>query len=271
MKPCSLLLLLLLAPIGMRAQCAADTTVSDKVITNARMIAVGATNILDTYLSPEKYRGTSVRYISHTTRDKDGSPWARTIEHEGELAYADNRAGEGGEMAGAYTFRYGVHYRWSFLEDRLHLRGGLLGAVRLGFLYNVRGSNNPAQLQAALHVDPSFAADYRFPLFGIPFTARYEASAPIVGLMFSPHYGQSYYEIFQRGNYDRNVVVTTVGSTPSLRQSLSLDFPLLRLTWRIGYLCDINQAKVNQLKSHAYTHAFMIGVVKRFKLVKIRP
>ena len=31
---------------------------------NALMLGVGYTNILDTYLSPEKYRGTDVRFIS---------------------------------------------------------------------------------------------------------------------------------------------------------------------------------------------------------------
>lgn len=36
--------------------------------TNAMMIGVGATNLLDTYLSPEKYRGLDVRFLSHTRR-----------------------------------------------------------------------------------------------------------------------------------------------------------------------------------------------------------
>lgn len=37
--------------------------------TNAMMIGVGATNLLDTYLSPEKYRGLDVRFLSHTRRE----------------------------------------------------------------------------------------------------------------------------------------------------------------------------------------------------------
>ena len=41
--------------------------------TNAMMIGVGATNLLDTYLSPEKYRGLDVRFLSHTRREKDST------------------------------------------------------------------------------------------------------------------------------------------------------------------------------------------------------
>lgn len=59
----------LLAITAATAMAQQDTIVQDKVVTNAKMLGVGATNLLDTYLSPEKYRGTELRYISHTTRN----------------------------------------------------------------------------------------------------------------------------------------------------------------------------------------------------------
>ena len=40
---------------------------------NALMLGVGYTDILDTYLSPEKYRGTDLRFLSHTRREKDST------------------------------------------------------------------------------------------------------------------------------------------------------------------------------------------------------
>ena len=252
-----------------RAQ--SDTITSDKVITNARMAAIGSADILDTYLSPEKYKGVELRYISHTTRDSERSRWSRRITHQGSISYADNRSGNGAEMAGAYFFQYAWLYNWRLSGNRLNLKAGAAADATIGFIYNTRNGNNPAQARAMVNITPTGSADYRFTLAGRPFTARYELNIPLCGLMFSPNYGQSYYEIFSRGNYDRNIVPTTFVCSPSVRQMLSLDFTIGRTTLRAGYLCDIQQARVNNLKSHIYTHAFMIGVVRRFKLIKIHP
>ena len=222
-----------------------DTLYSNKVITNAQMLGIGGASILDTYLSPEEYSGWELRYVS--------------------------RSGNGSEMAGMYTFTYGVHYNWDFMGGRFNVMAGAQADLDVGFLYNTRNGNNPAQARLALNIAPSAAATYRFRLGRVPMSARYQASVPLFGVMFSPNYGQSYYEIFSRGDYDHNVVPTTVASTPSLRQMLTVDFTLGRTTLRVGYLGDYRQAKVNNLKYHTYSNMFLIGFVRTFKLTNIIP
>ena len=241
---------------------------------NALMLGVGYTDILDTYLSPEKYRGTDLRFLSHTRREKDSTCLVHQLLHEGCIATADNRSGNGGEIGGGYTFAYSLLRKWQMPVGSCHLRllAGGTAELSVGFLYNTRGSNNPAQARLALQLKPTVAADFDFRLFRRqqrPFTLHYEASAPLCGLMFSPNYGQSYYEIFSRGNYDHNCVPTTIASTPSLRQMLTLDFRALHTTWRIGYLSDWRQASVNNLKQHTYTHALVFGIVRRFRIEKL--
>lgn len=241
-----------------------------KLVTHAKLIGVGATQILDTYLSPEHYNGVDVRFLSHTVRERKGSDWSRQLVWQGNVAFADNRANEGSEMAGTLNFQYAIHHRWQLLAGRLRLKAGAMVDANVGFLYNTRNGNNPAQARLSLDLSPSVAAAYDFRLWGKPLTLNYEASVPLVGLMFSPNYGQSYYEIFSEGNYDHNLVPTTFGSTPSLRQMLTVDFRLLHTTWRVGYLGDYRQASVNHLKSHTYTHAVVIGVVKKFSVLKLK-
>ena len=248
-----------------------DTIRNNKIITNAQMIGIGAVNILDTYLSPEKYRGTELRYISHTLRERGDSRWSRLIVHQGNMSYSDNRSGNGGEIAGAYTFSYGVHYNWNFFDGSLNVKAGAQADVNVGFLYNTRNSNNPAQARLSLNISPSAAATYRFRLWQHNYSLRYELSVPLMGLMFSPNYGQSYYEIFSRGNYDHNIVPTTFGSTPSLRQMLTFDFSLGRTTLRLGYMDDFQQARVNNLKYHSYSNMLLIGIVRQFNITKIVP
>ena len=100
----------------------------------------------------------------------------------------------------------------------------------------------------------------------MPLKASYEVGIPLMGFMFSPNYGQSYYEIFNRGNYDHNVVFTHPVNAPSLRQMLAIDATFGRTTLRIGYLGDIRQSKVNNIKAHTYTHAFVLGFTRKFSV-----
>lgn len=237
-------------------------------IRQVKMIGVGATQLLDTYLSAEKYRGVELRVLSQTERKKVDKVFSYEWLHEGGLVHAKNRSGNASEMAGSYHAAYGYYYNMDLLNSRLSLRLGARVGGYLGFVYNSRNSNNPAQARVALHLMPTAAAAYRFHWGGRPLAIHYEVSMPLCGVMFSPNYGQSYYEIFSKGNYDRNIVPVTIASTPSLRQTIALDFHWGRTTWRVGYWGDYQQARVNQLKRHSYTHTLMVGYVQQFTLLK---
>ena len=247
-----------------------DTDVADKEVINTQMIGIGSTNMLDTYLSPEKYKGAEFRYISHTIRMVPGDKWSQEIMHQGIMGEGSDRAEDGTLMTGLYTLTYVLQRSWQLNADRLNITLGGMADFSVGGTYSARNQNNPAQLRLSMQLGPSASATYRFRLFKKAFSARYECSIPLIGLMFSPNYGQSYYEIFSRGNYEHNAVVTTPFSAPSMRHMLTLDTRILGATIRIGYLNDIQQAKVNGLKQHYYTHALLIGWVKHFKTKNIK-
>ncbi len=226
------------------------------------MLAIGSANLLDTYLSAEKYSGTELRYISTLTKNTRWHNIRQTIFHEGKLDVVSNRADNNDELGGMYRFQYHLRRQWAWANGFSLEAGGGIGA-ELGFLYNTRNSNNPAQAYAALQLLPSAAASQRIRVFNWPVRLRYEACVPLLGLAFSPNYGQSYYEIFSRGNYDHNIVPTTILSTPSLRHMLTADIPLSRKhssALRIGYLGDYQQAELNNLKRHQYAHMLIIGI-----------
>ena len=234
----ALLALFTLPNLPLRAQVD-----SAKVITSSRMIGIGGTNILDTYLSAEHFKGFGLSFF---TRD---------------------RANSRKELEGAYNFYWGKLYNWSFCDDKLILQAGGVANVSLGFIYNTSNSNNPAQARAHLNLMPTGVAAYRFTLFNKQMLVRYELNLPLAGVMFSPNYGQSYYEIFNRGNYDHNVVFTTFANAPEWRQMLTIDAKLSN-SWalRLGYLGNYQQYKVNNLKQHVYTHRFLIGITRRFSI-----
>ena len=243
-------------------------TAQEVVRTSTYQVGVGSTNILDTYLSQEHFSGTGITYLYTTDRARTDRSWHTLMEHQANLSKVSDRPEQVDELQGDYTFFIGRLRRWNLLSDRLTLEAGGMAAVNIGFIYNTYNSNNPAQARFSLNLMPTGAASYRFRLFSRNAALRYEVQLPLAGVMFSPNYGQSYYEIFNRGNYDHNCVPTTIGSTPSLRQMLTLDFRLARTTLRVGYLGTIDQSRVNNLKTHVYTHSFMIGVVRRFRTIK---
>lgn len=252
----TLTLLLLMVSAGAKAQKE-----------NASLISIGHVDILDTYLSQEKATGLELRYNKERLNRKlveSGDTtvaklrkWSSFVSQEALVTKAGTRGNSNSILGAMYNLRLGWHYNID--PSPLNVRFGLLGDFVLGGLYNTRNSNNPAQLKLALSVDPSVLATWKFSIKGKPFALRYEASAPLLGIAFSPNYGQSYYEIFTRGSYDHNVVFTSLASGFQVQQQLLLDFRLWKTTFTIGYLNDIRQLSANSLKYHQYTHAVTIG------------
>ena len=235
-------------------------------VTSTYQIGGGTVNILDTYLSQEKFKGGGATLLLTSERQREGRNWLTAIEHEVNFNSAEDRAKTVSELQGDYTLLMGRYRRWQF--GKIELKAGVLGALNAGFIYNTSNSNNPAQARLSLNVMPSAVVSKPFTLFRQQFAVRYELDLPLAGVMFSPNYGQSYYEIFNRGNYDHNIVPTTFISAPNMRQQLSIDWQAGR-SWdlRVGYLGNYQQAEVNHLKQHIYNHRLMIGVVKRFRTV----
>ena len=258
----------------------------------SHMIGIGPSRILDTYISQEKFSGVGITYLYIRAGKKPNKRWQNNIEHEVDLSKTRDRSHTTSMLEGNYNLYWGrvatVASRTSRTSrtsegeetsrtsrtsrpsipsrasiPRFHLQAGLAANVNLGFLYDMSTSNNPAQARFALNLMPVGIATYGFNIKEQHFSLRYELNLPLVGLMFSPNYGQSYYEIFSRGNYDHNIVPTTFVSAPNFRQLLTLDWQVSE-KWavRVGYLGNYQQADVNHLKSHIYTHRFVIGITK---------
>ena len=100
-----------------------------------------------------------------------------------------------------YNFQYNVHYafgKWMLGNGTLTATadGGI--DANIGFLYNMRNGNNPAQLYLNMNLAPSASATYTFRLWGKPFQVRYEVQSPLVGLMFAPTSVKATTKYFQK-------------------------------------------------------------------------
>lgn len=262
----SVLLILLMSCAGVLAQ---DSLSHDKYIVRSVMVGAGKTNVYDTYLSPLEYRGPELRFMHESmrmTRLMGGSVSAQRIVQV-NASSTDNISKSGKSYSGMVNWTYALHYQYN-VDDRLKILFGPMLDLNGGFIYNTRNSNNPAQAKVYGSIDASAMAIYKLRIGRYPMTLRYQANIPFMGLMFSPEYGQSYYEIFSLKHSGKNVLFTSFHNAPTVCQMLTLDFPIGKTIMRAGYLCDIQQAKVNNLKSHFYSHNFMIGFVRNFQMIR---
>ena len=256
---------LLQAPLA----CYSNISSGFKATERRNMLIIGTANSLDTYLSPLTYRGTELRFTSQTVHNRKERNWTHTLTHGLRLARETMRTNDGVRLEGGYDFSCSwqrkIVNRTVGYWGRLMVTAGAGVDATVGFRYNAQNSNNPAQAEAAVCFTPAMAADWRFflvsPKSGRRRTLglRYEAAVPLAGMMFSPAFGQSYYEIFSRGNYDHNLCPVWVGNALSVRQRLLFTFKLLGKPLFIGYEADIRQAHVNDIKYHRYTNAAVLG------------
>ena len=274
MKQVHLFMLYVLAsvPASLRAENVMLEPVPDRHPTErALLVGWGRTSQLDTYLSPMEYTGMQVSVLAQMERMTHLADYHISFQSSfhGVFTSTDNPAGTAEYLGGRLAYDAGWHYHYSPLQN-LDLKGGALVGADAGFLYNDRNGNNPAQGRFSLDLSLSAGASYAFSIKKLPLRVNYQADLPMVALMFCPEFGESYYEISQRG-VGHDIICAHPGNALSLRQLLTLDFRLPRVTLRVGYLCDIRQQNARSLKYHDVSHSIMFGMVRHFQLLRGKP
>ena len=240
--------------------------------THTALFGIGRVNHLDTYLSPLEYKGPELTFLNETHRALGRNPHILfTTLLQGEFSYTDNPTANAHDMGGSIRYDAGWGRQWkNVLWKNLDLTAGGMAGGTLGFLYSNRNGNNPAQARANIAASAFVRADYRFKIKKQTLALRYQAHLPLVGMAFMPQYGQSYYDIFDRGNYDHNVRCTYPGNSLSLRQLLTIDIPIRHARLSLGYLSDLRQLHVNGIKQHQYDRSFVIGYVRELRYGGLR-
>lgn len=222
----------------------------------------GYTSLLDTYLSPLSYGGGQVSLQSERFGQLtcENGRWFAQSLFTLHADYTTPRTGSGLTIGGMADYSYTYYYR------PLHTNGwslyvGPQGQLRIGGIYNLRNSNNPAQLKLGVNLAASVMGKYAFALWSTPMSVRLQADVPLFGFAFAPDYGQSYYEIFYLGHEDNCMHVTAPHNNLSLRTGLSYDVQFRSCTMRLSLLSDLYQWRLGNQQYHMFTHSVMLGYV----------
>ena len=246
----------------------ADSSARTRFITRATMYGVGFTNVFDTYLSPQEYKGVDFRISRESmrmTKWMNGNVSLQSF-FQADLGYTHNRVDNNNMFSGLANWNYGLLIIFRLLLTSNSCRRTY--RLKWWLCLQSRNGNNPAQARAYINLDASGMAIWDLRIKNYPISLRYQVNLPFAGIMFSPNYGQSYYEIFTLGNWNGVINFTSLHNQPSLRQMLTVDFPVGRAKMRLAYLWDAQQSKVNDIKTHTYSHVFMVGFVKELFLIR---
>lgn len=262
-------IIILLCLCIFKVQAQEDTLQTNRYVMRSTLYGLGQTNVLDTYLSPMEYTGPELRFLRENMRM---TKWmngkvSRQKLFQAHISLTENAAATSSVFAFLANWNLAYHYQIR-INDGLKVMFGPNLDINGGMVYNLRNSNNPINARAYANLGASGMAIYRFRVMEYPFVLRYQLNVPMFGLMFSPEYGQPYYEMSISKNWSKNIYFTSLHNQPAFRQLLTLDFPIKSTVLRVGYIGDIQQAKINHLKSHTWSHSMMIGFVKNFYLLK---
>jgi hypothetical protein len=248
------------------------TQPSEKVplIYRSTLVGMGNAVVYDTYLSPLKYTGANFGIIEEQLKMTGWGKGNISAQHlfTLEIAETKNPMKTATGYAGSLEYGYGLHYRFKPVH-KIQFFAGMQADALLGFIYNTRNSNNPVTGKANLNLNVSGMAAYKFRIKKQDFLLRWQVNVPVAGGLFSPEFGQSYYEIGE-GDTHNLIHFASLHNQWTMRNLFSVELPFTFCALRLAYMNWIYETRVNDLDTHISSNSFYIGVSRNFFIVPNR-
>ncbi len=228
-----------------------------KPINKSTLFGVGGVGLYDSYLSPLKYNGTTISILHDRVSPSFFLKDKLIIQQQFlfQSAISSNPVGTANYFYGNISYNLNSFYDF-FKNNSMRILGGGGLDLSLGGLYNNRNSNNPVSIKTSTNLHLSVMGIYNWKRF----TFRWQMSTPFIGVLFSPKYGQSYYEIFSLGNSSGVVKLASLYNQYSLTNYFTVDIHARKHTFRIGYLGNYYITNVNSLNTNILSHQFVLGL-----------
>lgn len=222
--------------------------------------------VLDDYLSSNVFSGPALAFSLESVRKREGSEnLYRSRFSMFNVGWLKNASQRGRDL----TLWVNIHDAWLFRffeNSSFTVLAGPEWNTGIGAVYTMRSTNNPAQLKLNTAAGIGAQGTWRFQYWKLPKMAlRLNLDMPLLGVNFSPEYGQQYYEIWQYGQLGPSLHLSWPGNLQAMSHRLSLDIPVRKTQLRIGYDGDFFRYNMDGLKTRIYTHSVTIGVVRRIE------
>lgn len=261
MKRLFVILLIMVQALAMQAQ-ATDSVPVLRPVASMFMAGVGSARVLDTYLTPITYSGTSVSLAYAATQATGFAPekWVRQLAVGIDYGRVKNPVGNNAMHTLMLEGQWGIMHRWNGVWHRgLQLMLGGMTQLRGGVIYNASNSNNVVSVKARWSLGLMGMAVYNTRLGRLPMTVAWQASLPVAGVFFSPDYDESYYEMYL-GNHSGLAHMGWWGNRFDMTNLVTADMHFGNTVVRLGYRNRVERSWVRNLNTRITTHELVLGV-----------
>lgn len=152
----------------------------------------------------------------------------------------------------------GFHYHLR-PQKGMHLLVGGVMDLDFGMKLNSRNINNPVNVDLSTNLNLSAVLMYDFVLLKRPMQLQFKLENPLLGCMFVPLQGASYYEIFQLGDMSNAFHFSSLHNKQGVDETISLDVPFSRSIWRFGLNFHNLKYTANDMVFRRSEFSLMVG------------
>lgn len=160
-------------------------------------------------------------------------------------------------VAGAYAL--GIRYHYRPFEKWVILMGGNVEG-EFGVRVNSRNVNNPVNLDIAGNLNATLGASYLLPTRRRTLKFDAQAEMPLVGVMFVPYPGLSYYELYLSKQLSEAIFLSSLHNRQGGKLALSVEVPFRRSTLHAGWRYTELKYKGSGPVFAISGHSFMVGI-----------
>ncbi|MDR0768307.1 MAG: DUF3316 domain-containing protein [Dysgonamonadaceae bacterium] len=264
----TLCIFLLFLPVAFLARSQEEKLVP--LTYQSSLIGFGTSRVYDSYLSPLIYSGSNVGILYEKMCMAGWGNGNFSPQHQLFFDYSctGNKTNTASDHTGLIEYDYTVYYRFN-LNDDFQVFAGAQAGVLLGFIYNSRNGNNPVSAKGNVNLGLSGIAAYKLMIKSQPVRFRYQFNLPVAGGVYSPQFGESYYEI-GLGNSEKLFYLSSFHNHFAFKNILSVELPLNWLTFRATFANSFYQTIINDLTTQWHSNTFYLGVSKNFYTVNGR-
>ncbi|MFZ4581572.1 MAG: DUF3316 domain-containing protein [Paludibacter sp.] len=230
------------------------------LITSTNNTALTILSLTDPYLSPITYSGLGVGF-EHAERKyfkPENTDFSMQHKLNSLVGIALNPSFSASTtyLGGAYS--WGAFYHYRKLSDVQILAGATTDA-QFGFKSNTRNVNNPINVDVALNLNLAAAFRYDFVLKNKKMRLAYELESPLMGCMFVPMVGASYYEMFDLWNLRNTIHFSSLHNKLAYKSALVLEVPMRSSVFTVGFSTHSLKYGANDLVFKQNSFSLLLG------------